>query len=81
MKVSAFHCLADPNKLVERFWDAQIDLVKSVGGIGLRQIILECDAWYMARPKKWPFTLDGAMRRLAYSVKFQLEQAQRRAMR
>jgi hypothetical protein len=81
MVMAAFHCLAEPTKANENFWDAQIDLIQTQTHLSLEHIIRDVDAYYAAHPGKCPGTPEAAMACMAYGIKFALNKARRQARR
>lgn len=74
-----FHCLANPLKLNERFWDGQIELIDSTGLLTVYEILKQVDAYYAANPEKLVLTRNekAARKRMGYGIQFALNQAQK----
>lgn len=80
MSVEAFHCLTNPNKLNEIFWDSQITLIQKARVLTFAEVIAKVDAYYSANEQKWPLSEVAARKRMGYAINFALEQAQKRTV-
>ena len=79
MVTSQFHCLANPNKLNERFWDAQIELIDSIGLLTIYEILKSVDAYYTRKPEKVLMTRTekAARARMGFAIEYAIKEAQK----
>jgi hypothetical protein len=77
MVIEPFHCLANPTKLNEQFWDAQIKLIQDIGVIDFQGCLNSVDAYYAATPKKCPINEQSARARMSFGIKYAIQEAQK----
>lgn len=77
MVIENFHCLSNPSKLNEEFWDAQIKLISSAKVISFQDCLNSVDAYYASHPEKCPHNENSARRRMQFGITFAIEKAQK----
>jgi len=64
MQVEAFHCLAEPTLVNQKFWTAQLDLLESTPEVSVYACLRDVDAHYASCPDEWPRNHAEAARRM-----------------
>jgi hypothetical protein len=77
MVVRKFHCLAQPTKQNEDFWDSQIAYVDEARIISLTRCLKEVDAYWSGNPRKLALKPDGLRRQMHRGIEIAIEKAQR----
>ena len=74
-----FHGLANPNKLNEKFWDAQVNLIDEWGLLTVYHILSRVDAYYSAHRDKLVRTRNekAARERMAFAIQFEMNKTDR----
>jgi hypothetical protein len=67
METDAFHGLATPHKLNEKFWNTELDKVESER-LTIYACLKDVDRYYVKHPKDWPRTEDSARRKMSAAI-------------
>lgn len=77
MMVERFHCLAEPTKDNEIFWDAQIAYILEANALSFIACLKKVDAYWSSNPDKVAMKAPGLRKQMRRGIEIEVEKAQR----